>query len=871
VSPLVWLAAASWLGSCAGTEAALKAWQDSSPAPVLAAAVIAALVCGVASRLGGRTVRWMALWAAVALVVALARGVGLSMTAERLDAAAPGSWTATAAGDPLDSAFGTSVTVRLEGVTGSPAVQINWPKGEEPPRYGERMELDARLRVAVRGGPSSADAFRSGELLRASPWRVRLLGPAPGVVGFVTAWRNGAIDRLRAIGGRGAEALASMIYAARPQGDGLAALDDAKTAGVAWLITASGIHLGVIVLLAERLASVLGLGRRGRGAVAVAAAGCVAVAAGLRLSLLRATLTAAAAVVGRLVGRRRDATATLGAAVLLLVLCDPAAPYDAGLAIAISAVGAIALLGPLAKRWLTPLVGRHASWALGTSITAQLGVAPLAASMFGGVSLTGPFVLAVTAAPVQAAVVLGLFGSALCLLSDPMGAAVLRLSAEVAGLATRIWGAAARLPGAVAAVPAVPWWAAAAWFATGVALWLRWPIPRRAMRVRAGALALTAALLAATMSGGAGSGSLQVLDVGQGDSILIRDGGHAVLVDVGPDGAVLRNALARAGVRALDGIVLTHAHDDHVGGLDGLVGVVRPGWIAVPDVQDTAVEALARRASTFTGRVLRMRRGMVFTVGAINVRVLWPRGGDIRLSANDTSVVLLLERAGRRALLLGDAEEQAQRGVLEAWTGTVDVVKVAHHGSVNGNVPAALETWAPKVALISVGKGNRFGHPHAAALKELARIGAQVHRTDLEGDLSWELGVVPGGAWAGAIAPVTGAAPSATRAPTGSTVLGRSAAARAPIRLCDNPWRGRRASPPPTPRERDDTWPPPTSAISSPSTSSTAPRSCCWSAPRSACATVWPPSPTSTSTWRRSTGPRPPPTTSSTPRTPCRS
>jgi competence protein ComEC len=821
----------------AGTEIAWLTWQGSGAFPGVAVVAVAALLLGLGAFAVRRPVlRWASVLAAAMLVVSFGRGVALSATAAMLESSPPGVWTATVAEDAVSSAFGTSITVRLWGVAEGTRVRLSWPDGTAPPRYGEVIAFSARLRAAVRGGASTAALFRAGEIVRASPWKVEVRGPVPGVGGLITAWRNASVDRVLAIGGRGAESLASMLFAVRPAGEGAAALEDAKTAGVAWLITASGLHLGVIVLLVERMAGAVGLERRGRAVSTLCATAVLALAAGLRLSLLRAALAAAASVLGRLIGRRRDSTATLGVVVLALVLLDPAAPYDAGLGIAVAAVTAIALLGPVAKAWLAPLAGRSGARLLGTSVAAQLGVAPLAASMFGGVSIAGPFVLALTGPVVQAAVVLGLAGSLLGPVARAPAGAVTGLAAAVANFATLIWGSVARISGVVVAIPAAPWWAVPVWAALGAALWVRWPMPRRSVRVRAGALLVAGAIVA--WSGAARLSTdapVQVMDVGQADSILIRDGASTVLVDVGADGAVLRQAFARAGVGALDGIVLTHAHDDHVGGLDGLAGVARPDWIGVPDVEDAAVTALRVQASAYTDRVIALRRDMTFTVGRTTVRVLWPRGGEVRLAANDTSVILLLERDGRRMLLLGDAEEQAQRGALDAWSGTVDALKVAHHGSVNGCVPTALAAWMPRVAFISVGAGNRFGHPAQGALEELARIGARVHRTDLEGDLSWS--------------------PAESDAAT-------VAARPKPAHLCDNRGRGRPAGRAPDPRRRVDLWLALTSPISNRSTSSTAPRSCCWSARRNACATVSRPSPTSTSTWRPSTGPRPPPTMS---------
>jgi competence protein ComEC len=839
ISPLVWVAVAVWAASRAGTELAVRAWQTSDRAPLFLGGflVVSLLVAAIATRRTIVTVLGIA--AALAMGAALAHGAWLADTASALDSSVPGSWSATVASDPHESGFGTDVIVRLDGVPGSPAVRVAWPGGTEPPSYGQRMEMDTRLRAAVRLGDGSADSFRTGVILSASPWAVRVAGWSPGPFGAICAWRRDSVEAVRGHGGAGAEALASMLFGTPVQGDGVAALEDARTAGVGWAIVASGLHLGVIVLLAERLAGALGAGRRGRATFALVALAVVSAAAGVRLSLLRAALAATAAVLARLVGRRRDATAALGGALALLMIVDPAAAYDAGLALGAAAVMGVALLSSLARTWLVPVMGGRAAGVLAGSASAQVAVVPLAAGMFGAVSLAGPVTLAVSAAPVQAAVAFGAAGAVLAPVSPQVGGALSSVGVAAAYLATRVWQVVAGVPGVLLTVPAPPWWLAAAWVACGAALWLRWPTPRRAARVRLGVCGVAVAVICATAFATPVSGCIEVLNVGQGDAILVRDAGQTVLVDTGPDPLVLRQALARAGVHSLDGLVLTHAHADHTGGLDGLAGVARPHWIAVPDVKDDAVSALADRAASDTDSVLRLHTGMEFSVGSVKVRVLWPRGGETGLAANDTSVILLLEKDGHRALLLGDAEEQAQRGALEAWSGTVEMMKVAHHGSVNGAVPSTLAVWRPAVALISVGRGNPFGHPAPEALAALAGAGAVVHRTDLEGDLGWD----PAPALA---SPVSGLPPP----------------------LCDNRGAGRPATGLPL-RGQVDAWPLPVSTISGRSISSTARRSCCWSAPRSGCTTgsqLWR---TSTSTMRRSTEPRPPPTTWSTPPTPC--
>ena len=237
---------------------------------------------------------------------------------------------------------------------------------------------------------------------------------------------------------------------------------------------------------------------------------------------------------------------------------------------------------------------------------------------------------------------------------------------------------------------------------------------------------------------------LAACDVGQGDALVVRAGpGSAVVVDAGPDPTAVDACLDRLDITRVPLLVLTHFHADHVDGLAGVlddraVGEVEVSPLADPPEGVEQVDALAHAAGLEPAEApyARARR-----VGDVTLQVLWPlpgsptRGPGDGSTANDASVVLLVEVAGVRILLTGDVEPDAQETLARVWPGLhVDVLKVPHHGSRYQDLEF-LAGLGARLALVSVGEDNDYGHPAPETLTALAGTGAEVLRTDLDGDL----------------------------------------------------------------------------------------------------------------------------------------
>lgn len=254
-----------------------------------------------------------------------------------------------------------------------------------------------------------------------------------------------------------------------------------------------------------------------------------------------------------------------------------------------------------------------------------------------------------------------------------------------------------------------------------------------------------------------GALEVDVLDVAQGDSILvISPKGSTLLIDGGgrfagfrgreevpgpdPGEEAVSAYLWSRGIRKLDAVALTHAHQDHIGGLTAVLENFQVGrlWLG-RETETPALGKLKKIAETRDVRIEHELRGQSFMWDGVEVDFLWPQilPEEIGPSAkNNDSMVVRLQYKERSVLLPGDAEKQAEYAMIaetEAGKLHADVLKVGHHGSKNSTIPEFLESVGPQIAIISAGEQNPYGHPSAEVLERLRGSGARILRTDEEG------------------------------------------------------------------------------------------------------------------------------------------
>jgi competence protein ComEC len=462
-------------------------------------------------------------------------------------------------------------------------------------------------------------------------------------------------------------------------------------------------------------------------------------------------------MVAALLAERPPAPANaLAWAAALLVLARPEVVRDVSFQLTVSATAGLLLLAPrLAERWRRLPLPLRAP--LAATVAAQLASLPWSLPRFHLLSLAAPAANLLLVPWTALALTGALLWSVLAVAAPAAAAAALPVLDALA--APFGWPAAMR-PTAWLAVPAVASPAAAALLAAGLALLLAGPAGRRWRALgAAGALAGSAACglglsparpLPAAADLPIADLEVVLLDVGQGDAIVLRDGRRAVLVDGGGwergdlGGRVLVPALAALGLPRLEAIVMTHPDRDHCQGLVDLAAYlpIRQVWTG----PDWAATGCALDLFTTPGAALRVLwAGERAAVGRWRLTALHPEP-DARGGENDRSLVLLAEAAGTRVLLTGDVERWAEHRLLTRWTRReglravcdrgglrADVLKVAHHGSRTSSGESFLDAVRPRLALISAGPGNPYHHPSRTVLDRLADRGIPTLRTDRHG------------------------------------------------------------------------------------------------------------------------------------------
>jgi len=650
------------------------------------------------------------------------------------------------------------VRVRVQTADGRLLVEAHEPVPDLP--TGRGIAATGILRPPEPWEASYLARYGIGEVLAAK--RLRLTGDRrSGPAGFTDRIRDRAEQAL----GRGTpEAEAALLRGfVLGEDDRIdpATVEDFKRAGLAHLLAVSGDCVMLLALLGAWILSLLGVPLRARLISLVALIAVYVPVAGAAPSIQRAGIMGVAGVVALLAGRPRSRWYALGLAAAATLALNPRWLADPAWQLSFAAVVGILLFAARIRDLLavpggegagrSSPVRRALAEGAGITVAATLSTAPLFAHYFEAISLASlpanllalPAVPAVMWLSMLAAIVGQIPGVPV----EPLTWAAGLLVAYVAQVAH--WLAA---PGWAQVSVSLPSWPAVAGSYAGLlstlSIALAWVRRRRGLgssaahrRALAGAVALSLLAVAGIGLGRGAAGDagkpldlrVIVLDVGQGDAILLDPpNGDPVLVDGGPPGDDLRDHLAGEGASSLAAAVVTHDQSDHTGGIEELLGSypVRRVLYGEP-ARDVLRDARAAGVRTMS-----ISEGSEIDSGGLRLEVLWPPrsllDGPPPADPNDAALVLLARWRGFSMLLTADAEAES----VPVDPGPVDVLKVAHHGSDDAGLDALLDRTVPRLAVISVGARNPYGHPTAGTLATLAEHDVPTMRTDLDGDVT---------------------------------------------------------------------------------------------------------------------------------------
>lgn len=236
-----------------------------------------------------------------------------------------------------------------------------------------------------------------------------------------------------------------------------------------------------------------------------------------------------------------------------------------------------------------------------------------------------------------------------------------------------------------------------------------------------------------------GTVSIYFIDVGQADSILIKSKDGNALIDAGnnEDGPLLVDYFKSLGVETFDYVIGTHAHEDHIGGMDDIIKSFEVKKYYMPNVATTTktFEDVLDALETKNYKFSTPKIGEKFSMDDAIFEVIYV--GEDESDLNSTSIVLRMDHGENSFLFTGDSTTKIEKVILNSNI-DVDVLKVAHHGSTYSNSLDFLKKVSPEYAVIEVGKNNSYHHPHEAIIKRLDSLGASVYRTDESGTIIME-------------------------------------------------------------------------------------------------------------------------------------
>lgn len=674
--------------------------------------------------------------------------VDLEKTRNSLVSAQTDTYTLTILDTPVVADRGYSCTAQAEtssGAIGKVRLYIN---AETPPSFGEVIRATSQLtppqaknRAFYQSnglcGSLSIDSFEPVK-------RNDLFGAIVGLRNYyLSLWGDSSSEA--------AILLKALLLGERGQLYQTDLYQEVKVVGLAHIIAVSGAHLVIVSALVSYILSRFRLPRLLESGLQLAFIVTYLILVGIPMPCLRAACMACASLVAPLLFRRSSPLSNLGFVLIILIALDPFSSVSLSFMLSALATLGIVLFMPLFNNLVNSLTQSIPSLILDPllmTLASLVLVTPLCIATFSQVSLIAPL----------ANVVATPFASLLCclgmimLLVSPIpvvGDVLFAACMVLAQVFIEVCHVLAQVP--FASIPSTGNLYVLMAISSGCALllWVFWPRTIKGSVV-VSVMALFAVVMGFSFMGGHAN-RIIMLDVGQGDAILIQSEGKNVLVDTSNQDTLLLAGLARYHVTSLDAVVITHEDDDHCGSLSALRGVVGVKKVVLAEgsdrIEDPSAQELVSSAHELSSNVSFVSTDQVMCIGTLTFEIINPPPLTDEYG-NEESICLLLtsddnqdNQADSRTLLCGDAEAEVLEAIVQDENiEAIDILKVAHHGSRNAVTEDLLNVLDPSVALISVGEHNSYGHPADSVIELLEEHDVSIARTDEQGDLICNIG-----------------------------------------------------------------------------------------------------------------------------------
>lgn len=539
-------------------------------------------------------------------------------------------------------------------------------------------------------------------------------------------------------------------------------VEDFTTTGIVHILSVSGSHISLLAAATAWLALLLHLPRKATGALAVLFIALYAMLAGCVPPVLRAAIMGSLAFLAAVLGRERDVRRLLLLSGLMMLLVSPLLLFHISFELSFAATAGLLYLAPAwGKGMVRRGIPRALAGSLSITLAAQMATLPLLAWYFHQVSLSSLLANLFVVPILEGIIVVCLAAGLIAFVLPFFGKGIFLLSSLAFGLAEELTHLFAQMPGSQVWVPVLPLPLCAVFYAVLALsalpeeergrLWQlagKWGRKKEKLWKGLGAgMACVTVFFAAASLFRPAELTVHFLDVGQGDAALVvTPHGHAFLFDTGGvregrfdvGSRVDVPYLLHYGIRRVDAVFLTHAHEDHAAGCGGILAKLPVGavYTAGEGVQAYARSMRLGDASPFLLKFHPAQQGQKLSVDGVTIEVLYaPQpSGTASGGGNEFSNVYRVSYGAASFLFTGDlVAGQEQRLLEENISPQATVLKVGHHGSDTSSSAAFLRAVSPQAAVICVGRDNSFGHPKPVILERLREAHIPYYRTDEDG------------------------------------------------------------------------------------------------------------------------------------------